>query len=77
MNNGALIRVPARKDEQYLNTVSLSTRSKGASGGLPGINTILKIQFTCSEWLRHTPILIFVCFTLCTFEQVLKTKYML
>ena len=47
MNNGALIGVPAGRDEQCLNMLSLSTLSKGASGGLPGINTILKIQFTC------------------------------
>ena len=33
MNNGALIRVPAGRDEQYLNTLSLST---GASGDLLG-----------------------------------------
>ena len=47
MNSGALIGVPAGRDEQYLNMLSLSTLSKGASGGLPGISTILKILFTC------------------------------
>ena len=46
MNNVALITAPAGRDEQYLNSY-LSTRSKGASGGLPRINMILKIQFTC------------------------------
>ena len=34
------------RDEQFHSTLSLSARSQGASGGLHGINTILKIQFT-------------------------------